>query len=48
MQRNQVFAGFETHTDNVNRAVALAELAIRELPLTARVARILPGMFDAA
>jgi hypothetical protein len=48
MQRNQVFAGFETHTDNLNRAVALAELAIRELPLTARVARILPGMFDAA
>jgi hypothetical protein len=48
MQRNQVFAGFETHTDNLNRAVALAELAIKELPLTARVARILPGMFDAA
>ncbi|KAG2099807.1 hypothetical protein BD769DRAFT_216888 [Suillus cothurnatus] len=48
MQRNQVFAGFETHTDNLNRAVALAEFAIKELPLTARVARILPGMFDAA
>lgn len=48
MQRNGVFAGFETHTENLNRAVAVAELAIRELPLTARVARVLPGMFDAA
>lgn len=48
MQRNGVFAGFETHTENLNRAVAVAELAIRELPLTARVARVLPGIFDAA
>ncbi|KAG2131259.1 uncharacterized protein EDB93DRAFT_944371 [Suillus bovinus] len=48
MQRNGVFAGFETHTENLNRAVVVAELAIRELPLTARVARVLPGMFDAA
>ncbi|KAG1879720.1 hypothetical protein F4604DRAFT_1751201 [Suillus subluteus] len=48
MQRNGVLAGFEIHTENLNRAVAVAELAIRELPLTARVARVLPGMFDAA
>ncbi|KAG2049478.1 hypothetical protein BDR06DRAFT_961439 [Suillus hirtellus] len=48
MQRNRVFAGFETHTENLNRAVVVAELAIKELPLTARVARVLPGMFDAA
>ncbi|KAG1722280.1 hypothetical protein EDD22DRAFT_935698, partial [Suillus occidentalis] len=48
MQRNGVFAGFETYTENLNRAVAVAELAIRELPLTARVARVLPGMFDIA
>ncbi|KAG2126825.1 hypothetical protein DEU56DRAFT_821869 [Suillus clintonianus] len=48
MQRNGVFAGFETHTENLNRAVAVAELAIKELPSTARVARVLPGMFDAA
>ncbi|KAG1808296.1 hypothetical protein EV424DRAFT_1474053 [Suillus variegatus] len=48
MQRNRVFAGFETHTENLNRAVVVAELAIRELPLTAKVARVLPGMFDAA
>ncbi|KAG1799335.1 uncharacterized protein HD556DRAFT_1347141 [Suillus plorans] len=48
MQRNRVFAGFETHTENLNHAVVVAELAIRELPLTARVARVLPGMFDAA
>lgn len=48
MQRNEIFAGFETHAENLNRAVVVAELAIRELPLTARVARVLPGMFDAA
>lgn len=48
MQRNNVFVGFETHTENLNRAVVVAELAIRELPLTARVARVLPGIFDAA
>lgn len=48
MQRNKVFVGFETHTENLDRAVVVAELAIRELPLTARVARVLPGMFDAA
>lgn len=48
MQRNGVLAGFEIHSENLNRAVAVAELAIRELPLTARVARVLPGMFDAA
>jgi hypothetical protein len=45
---HQIFAEFETHTENLNRAVALAELANRELPLMARVARVLPGVFDAA
>ncbi|KAG1860755.1 hypothetical protein F4604DRAFT_2034969 [Suillus subluteus] len=48
MQCNRVLAGFEIHTENLNHAVAVAELAIRELPLTARVARVLPGMFNAA
>lgn len=48
MRRNEVFAGFETHADNLNRAVVVAELAIKELPLTAKVARVLPGTFDAA
>ncbi|KAG1731195.1 uncharacterized protein EDB91DRAFT_1154923 [Suillus paluster] len=48
MQRNGVFAGFEAYTDNLNRAVVVAELAIKELPLTAKVARVLPGTFDAA
>ena len=48
MLRNGVFAGFEDHTDNLNRAVAVAELAIEEFPLTAKVARILPSSFDIA
>ncbi|OJA19159.1 hypothetical protein AZE42_05387 [Rhizopogon vesiculosus] len=48
MLRNGVFAGFEAHMNNLNRAVVVAELAIKELPLTAKVARILPSNFDIA
>jgi len=48
MLRNGVFAGFEVHINNLNRALLVAELAIKELPLTAKVARILPSNFDIA
>ncbi|OAX37506.1 hypothetical protein K503DRAFT_857327 [Rhizopogon vinicolor AM-OR11-026] len=48
MLRNGVFAGFEAYMNNLNRAVVVAELAIKELPLTAKVARILPSNFDIA
>lgn len=48
MLRNGVFAGFEAHINNLNRALLVAELAIKELPLTAKVARILPSNFDIA
>lgn len=48
MLRNGVFAGSRVHTENLNRALLVAELAIKELPLTAKVARILPSSFDIA
>jgi hypothetical protein len=48
MLRNGVFAGSEARIDNLNRALAVAEVAIKEFPLTAKVARILPSGFDLA
>ncbi|KAF9239105.1 hypothetical protein BU15DRAFT_47034 [Melanogaster broomeanus] len=48
MLRNRVFVDSPEHVDNLRRAVAVAELATRELPLTARLGQMLPGKFDLA
>ncbi|KAF9228976.1 hypothetical protein BS17DRAFT_745166 [Gyrodon lividus] len=48
MLRNGVFADSPEHVDNLRRAAAVAELARKELPLTAILGQILPGKFDLA
>ncbi|KIK93572.1 hypothetical protein PAXRUDRAFT_33996 [Paxillus rubicundulus Ve08.2h10] len=48
MLRNGVFADASEHLDNLRRAVAVAGLARKELPLTATLGQILPGQFDLA
>lgn len=48
MLRNNVFADSAEHLDNLQRALAVAALAQRELPLTAKLGQILPGQFDIA
>ncbi|KIJ63384.1 hypothetical protein HYDPIDRAFT_156232 [Hydnomerulius pinastri MD-312] len=48
MLRNGVFADSPKHVDNLKRAVAIAELATKEMPLTAKLGQILPGKFDLA
>jgi len=48
MLRNDVFYDSPSHTDNLIRAISVAELAIKELPLTAQIGQALPGKFDLA
>lgn len=48
MLRNAVFADSKDHLDNLKRALAVATLAQKELPLTAKLGQILPGQFDLA
>ena len=48
MLRNQVFSDSAEHLDNLKRAVAVAALARKELPATAKLGQMLPGHFDIA
>lgn len=48
MLRNGVFADSIEHRDNLERALSVAALAQKELPLTAKLGQILPGHFDIA
>ena len=48
MLRNDVFYDSPSHTDNLIRTISVAELAIKELPLTAQIGQALPGKFDLA
>ncbi|KAF8437515.1 hypothetical protein L210DRAFT_3545858 [Boletus edulis BED1] len=48
MIRNRVFADSSEHLDNLKRALSVAALAQKELPLTAKLGQILPGHFDLA
>jgi len=48
MLRNRVFADSKNHLDNLERALSVAAIARKELPLTAKLGQILPGHFDLA
>lgn len=48
MLRNRVFHDSPSHTNDLVNAVAVARLAIKELPLTTRIAHALPGNFELA
>ncbi|KAH0830208.1 hypothetical protein J3R83DRAFT_1565 [Lanmaoa asiatica] len=48
MLRNGVFADSEEHLDNLKRALSVTAFAQKELPLTAKLGKILPGHFDLA
>ncbi|KAL4065065.1 hypothetical protein V8B97DRAFT_1945072 [Scleroderma yunnanense] len=48
MLRNDLFYDSPSRTDNLIRAIGVAELAIKELPLTAQIGQTLPGPFDLA
>lgn len=48
MHRNRVFADSKKHLDSLERALSVAAIAQKELPLTAKLGQILPGHFDLA
>ena len=48
MLRSSLFHDSPSHTDDLIRAIAIAETAVKELPLTAQIGRVLPGKFDLA
>ncbi|KAG9318022.1 hypothetical protein JVU11DRAFT_85 [Chiua virens] len=46
MLRNNVFSDSKEHLENLERALTIADVARKELPLTAKHGQILPGQFD--